>query len=720
MFLVIDIKKIVFLAAFFSGFCLFGQTNDEESIAEVDSVKFNSNRHRTVRKTGDKSYKLGDIYGAAAYYNKFLRNSDSLYSGEDEIMPARIASLYVKYQYKLAEAYRLSRDYVNAELNYFLVFQAKPKKYPEAQFYLAQMELINGKYDKALEHFTQFKEVLSSTKIDKKEVDLYIASCEAAPEIIKEQLKVKIFHPDTSVNKVQVELSPVPLNDSILLYSSLRSDTNIYVNQDDSLSLIPRRKFYTAKKRNDSTWVSQGEYAEGWFNLKDTENGNGCFNRDSSQFYFSRGLRNINGELTFHLYSANREEGDFWSEPIKLNDKINLKGFHSTQPTIGSLVDGDEEISVLYFVSNREEKSLGGWDIWYSEYNSEKNSWDDPKNAGSLINTALDEMSPNYDQNTKTLYFSSQGWPGVGGFDIFKATGELDDWTEPENIGYPINTSVDELYFVLESSGESGYFVSNREGSVSIKNPTCCDDIYYFRENDLISIAIQGNMYEIAATNDNLDTVPTSEFVLTLFVLDDSLNNEEIMIKSLFPNDDGSYFIDLEKGKNYSIRSSADHYFSAKFDFSTKNISSSDTLKKDFFMQRHSQLPILVKDIYYEFDKYNLLDSSKTVIDTTIYQILVDNENIIIEIGSHTDARGTDAYNVVLSQNRAQSVVDYLVNKGVDKKRIRAKGYGEKFPIYPNSNPDGSDNPQGRQMNRRTEFKVIGTIEGVSEIIYTK
>ena len=117
MFLVIDIKKIVFLAAFFSGFCLFGQTNDEESIAEVDSVKFNSNRHRTVRKTGDKSYKLGDIYGAAAYYNKFLRNSDSLYSGEDEIMPARIASLYVKYQYKLAEAYRLSRDYVNAELN---------------------------------------------------------------------------------------------------------------------------------------------------------------------------------------------------------------------------------------------------------------------------------------------------------------------------------------------------------------------------------------------------------------------------------------------------------------------------------------------------------------------------------------------------------------------------------------------------------------------------
>ena len=112
-------------------------------------------------------------------------------------------------------------------------------------------------------------------------------------------MKVKIFHPDTSVNKVQVELSPVPLNDSILLYSSLRSDTNIYVNQDDSLSLIPRRKFYTAKKRNDSTWVSQGEYAEGWFNLKDTENGNGCFNRDSSQFYFQEDYEILMESLPF-------------------------------------------------------------------------------------------------------------------------------------------------------------------------------------------------------------------------------------------------------------------------------------------------------------------------------------------------------------------------------------------------------------------------------------
>ncbi|MDC1188768.1 OmpA family protein [Flavobacteriales bacterium] len=137
-------------------------------------------------------------------------------------------------------------------------------------------------------------------------------------------------------------------------------------------------------------------------------------------------------------------------------------------------------------------------------------------------------------------------------------------------------------------------------------------------------------------------------------------------------------------------------------------------------MKKFSVQPIVVKNIYYEYDKFALLDSSKTVIDTTMFKILTDNPDIIIEIGSHTDAIGSDAYNQKLSQKRAQSVVNYLIGKGIARKRLQAKGYGEKEPIAANKNADGSDNPEGRQMNRRTEFRVIGKIKGVSEIIYTK
>ena len=134
----------------------------------------------------------------------------------------------------------------------------------------------------------------------------------------------------------------------------------------------------------------------------------------------------------------------------------------------------------------------------------------------------------------------------------------------------------------------------------------------------------------------------------------------------------------------------------------------------------HSIKPIIVKNIYYEYDKFTLLDSSKTVIDTTMLKLLIENPDIKIEIGSHTDSRGSDPYNQRLSQQRAQSVVDYLVAKGIPRKRLVAKGYGEIQPIAPNNNKDGSDNPEGRQMNRRTEFRIVGKIEGVSEIIYTK
>tara|TARA_B100000674_G_scaffold78464_2_gene54541 strand:+ start:19550 stop:21700 length:2151 start_codon:yes stop_codon:yes gene_type:complete len=710
IFLVIDIKKIVFLVAV--SLSLF--TN-----AQVDEKIYNS-KAKVVRKAGDKAFNNGDFFGATAYYQKFLIENDTLIQ-KHGIFVGRFQSLHVKYQYRLAESYRLSRDYMKSEKFYMLVFQAKPNKYPKSQFYLAQMQMMNGKYEKAKENFLQFKKAYkdaSDSSYFRKMVKLYIASCEAAPTILKDTLDIRIHHPDTSVNKSHVEMSPIPLSDSTLLYASLRSDTVVYINKDDSLSTVPHRKFYIAKKENDSTWVMQDEYAEGWFNAEGTENGNGCFNQDSSIFYFSRGIRNARGQLIFHLYYANREDGETWSEPIKMNDEINVKNFHSTQPSMG--YHFKKQVPLLYFVSNRVQGSRGGWDIWFSEFDAKKNQWKSPKNGGSKINTTLNEMSPRYNIDNKTMYFSSEGWPGLGGFDIFKTIGELKDWSQPKNIGYPINTGVDELYFSKEKEGDAGYFVSNRKGSVSLKNPTCCDDIYYYKENDFIHLGVKGKTYEVQELKKVEDTLITSSITLSLVLLYDSLEGEEIVIKTILPEANGDYFFDLEKGKEYTLKANAENFFMQTFDISTKNAAESDTIEKDFFMKRFSIKPIVVKNIYYQYDKFTLLDSSKSVIDTTMYKILIENPDIKIEIGSHTDSRGSDAYNQRLSQQRAQSVVDYLVKKGIPRKRLVARGYGESKPIAPNDNKDGSDNPEGRQMNRRTEFRIVGKIEGVSEIIYTE
>lgn len=710
MFLVTDIKRFVFFVAI--SFSLF-------TSAQVDEKIYNS-KTKVVRKAGDKAFKKGDFFGATAYYHKFLLENDTLIQ-KNGLFVGRLQNIHVKYQYKLAEAYRLSRDYMKSEKLYMLVFQTKPKKYPKSQFYLAQMQMMNGKYEKAKENFIQFKKVYkdaSDSSYFRKMVKLYVASCEVAPKILEDTLDVRIHHPDTSVNKSHVEMSPLPLNDSLLLYASLRSDTVVYVNADDSVSVVPHRKFYIAKKENDSTWVMQDEYAQGWFNVEGTENGNGCFNQDSSIFYFSRGIRNARGQLIFHLYYSNREDGETWSEPIKMNDAINAKNFHSTQPSMG--YHFKKQVPLLYFVSNRVQGSRGGWDIWFSEFDLKKNEWKSPKNGGSKINTTLNEMSPRYNIDNKTMYFSSEGWPGLGGFDIFRTIGELKDWSEPKNIGYPINTGVDELYFSKEKAGDGGYFVSNRKGSVSLKNPTCCDDIYYYKEKDFVRIGLKGKTYELVEAKNDVDTSVTSSITLSLVLLDDSLDGEEIVIKSILPDENGDYFFELEKGKEYELKANAENFFMQTFAISTKNIEKSDTIEKDFYMKRFSIKPIIVKNIYYEYDKFTLLDSSKTVIDTTMLKLLIENPDIKIEIGSHTDSRGSDPYNQRLSQQRAQSVVDYLVAKGIPRKRLVAKGYGEIQPIAPNNNKDGSDNPEGRQMNRRTEFRIVGKIEGVSEIIYTK
>ncbi len=710
----IRLKKIILLITF----VVFGlQSNGQADLNVLDSKSL------TVYKAGNKSLKKGDHFGAIIYFKKFLSLNEAKIE-KGGLFNFNRKRLQHNTYYHLAECYRLSHYYEMAEKTYAKVLEEYPKKHPESEFYLAHMQMMNGKYPEAKQNFLKFKKSYKEddARMYKIQMKYYIVGCDSAMKFIQDTLDIRVSHLDTSINKAHVDFAPIPLNDSLLLYGSLRSDSIVYVDENDSNAVEPLKKMYLAKRTSDTTWTFIEEYEMGFFNKPETHNGYGTFSLDSQRFYFARGSRDWKNILTWNIYESKFEDGD-WTEPVAMPELINVaKGpagkANNYHPAIGW--DSAKEQEVLYYISDRTG-GKGGLDIWYSEWVAKKKAWKKPKNAGTKINTKLNEMSPYYNFDQKTMYFSSQGWPGLGGYDIFSTIGSLKTWTAPKNLGFPINTNVNEQFFVLTPDNEEGYFVSNRIGSVALKNPTCCPDIYHYQQNHYVRLGISGNVYDLVENEESIDTLPARSIRLSLVLLDDSIEGGEMVIKSILPEENGDYHFTLEQGKEYNIKAGGENYFNQDFSVDMRNTTESDTIKKDFYMSKFSLKPIIVKNIYYEFDKFALLDSSKIVIDTTIFEILKTNPQIIAEIGSHTDSRGSDVYNQKLSQKRAQSVVDYLVvKKGIERKRLKAKGYGEKQPVAPNENEDGSDDPVGRQMNRRTEFRVVGKIEGISEIIYKK
>jgi OOP family OmpA-OmpF porin len=209
---------------------------------------------------------------------------------------------------------------------------------------------------------------------------------------------------------------------------------------------------FTWQKKEGLDW-NGGELLPGNINIPGIETGNGVLSRDGERFYFTRCERNWQGEMICAIYRSTKE-GDRWTKIEKLPPIINDPNYTATQPALGRTAKSDREI--IFFVSNRPE-GKGGFDIWYTVWDDEKDRYSRPRNLGSRINTVADEMTPFYNLTTRTLYFSSTGKPGIGGFDIFSAFGERRKWSRIKNIGYPINSSYDDLYFTVSKKGEDGF-----------------------------------------------------------------------------------------------------------------------------------------------------------------------------------------------------------------------------------------------------------------------
>jgi OOP family OmpA-OmpF porin len=603
---------------------------------------------------------------------------------------------------ELANIYRLTHNYIKTEKFYQKILDGKKgDKHPEALFYLGQAQKNLKKYAEAQVSFQKFKKKASSFG-DKKLSKLYkteLEGCSLAIGYKDSTEKAVAKNLGDKVNKSHIDFSPIPTGENQIIFGSYNETKERVYELNDKLPLdIEKRRFFTAEKV-DNEWKKNG-VLPGPFNDNDFDIANGCFSLDGKRFYFTKCAENWQYKMICSIYESKLLSNGTWSQPEKLSDLVNNPNFTSTHPTMGR--ESRRNMEVLYFVSDREG-TRGGMDIWYTPFDPRKKEFKKARNCGSRLNTIGDEMTPFYDLPAKTLYFSTDGRPTIGGLDIYSMIGEASKWENPTHAGMQINSSADDLDFVLKPSNRGGYFVSNRVGGYSLYHPTCCDDIYEFEYSEFISIEL-----EIELTDkEKIQLCNNGPAYIDLFLVD---QEGRLMIEENRNICENTTF-NLRPNQTYVIVAKQDGYFPSEKMISTKYVLESTLLKENLVLDKKPNKPMLLADIQYEFDSPNLTKESKNILDTTLLLILNKYPSTQIEIMAHTDSKGTDAYNLTLSQKRAESVVKYLINKGIDKIRVEAKGYGETQPIAPNENSDGSDNPEGRQKNRRTEFKILGEIE---------
>jgi len=441
------------LKKYFFGFvCILFLSQSAFSQAKDDYIKM-----------GDQYFAEGDYYTAAQFYKKLMKKKNP--------------DIHIVYKY--AEASRLYFYYQDAEQWYEYVFKKDTKdKFPLSSFWLATMEKNNGKYDEAKMIFEKyFEKHKNDNDYYSKTASHEIEACDFAKKILHDTLPVDIIHLDSNINSVNSEFDAYQMNDSVLMYSSLRKISNDKQVADESPANIYSPGNFTSRifesTKKNKTW-SKGKELDITINEPESNNANITLIAGNKKIFFTRCYDSKNKGMICSIYTSELKNSK-WQMPTELNKKINMPGYTSTQPFATAL---DSNKTILFFVSDRPG-GIGGLDIWSSIL--EKNKYSEPVNLGTKINTIGNEISPFYDASTKTFYFSSDWQNGLGGYDIFKSKGLPDQLNDPENMGFPFNTSFNDLYFTMNKKDSNGYITSNRPGSFYEKALTCCNDIFYFK-----------------------------------------------------------------------------------------------------------------------------------------------------------------------------------------------------------------------------------------------
>lgn len=628
-----------------------------------------------------KAVRAYEFFASGEYYEAIDHFKNAYSKSKDKELKAEMV-------YMVAECYRLTNDPRNAELWYRRAVKSAYSK-PEAQYWLADALKKNGKYQQAIDEFRKYKQIVpGDTRADQQ-----IRACELAQDWLRNPEAYRVDE-IKDINSKDDDFSPAYARDDfgVLYFTSSREGAQgkkTHGATGKSFTDIFETRLDKKGKWSMPTPVDglNSEYEEGTPN----------FSSDYKEIYFTKceaGKKERKGCVI--MYSTRK--GDAWSEPKNLG--LLADSVVAAHPAVTP--DGLK----LFFVSDIKG-GYGGKDIWYVTRDKPSDPWSGVKNTGPDINTPGDELFP-FVRSDGILYFASDGHPGMGGLDIFKALPQPDGTWIIQNMKAPVNSAADDFGITFQGSNEAGVFSSTRKGRAN-------DELYSF-ELPPLRFSVTG-----LVKDENTGTALQGSTVQLIASDGGNLQAET--------GAGGDFKFTLRPNVDYILLASKRGYLNGKERVTTKGQEKS----RDFMVTillSSIERPIELPNIYYDFDRWELRPESMVSLDKLV-ETLNDNPNVTIELMSHTDSRANDEYNLELSQKRAQSVVNYLISKGIEIERLSAKGYGESIPKtvdaelsaqYPflkqgvtlneqfiNSLTSEEQREIAHQINRRTEFRVLRT-----------
>ena len=621
--------------------------------------------------TAKEQHARGEYSDAAKTYRKIY---NKLTKKEERKQRGEVAFLMAECHRKLSQFQRAAAAYQNA-IRY---------EYPDSTAYLrlAEMQHASGQYAQAVKSYEAFLNMNPESReaqnglvgarmgVDKSGATRYVVR------------KSELF------NSPRSDFGPmfVPGETDRLYFATTREKVN---GPKSEITGMKKGDIWMASKDEKGQW-QRPEPVEGELNTEMDE-GIISFSPDGNMMYLTRARREPNASTTVEIFTSQRSDAK-WSAPVKfeiLNDTVSAVGHPAVSP------DGQW----LYFSSDMPGGS-GGRDLWRINLVQKIGSLE---NLGEWINTPGNEMFP-YVRSDSLIYFASDGHPGYGGLDLFKAELKPSGGWAVTNMGTPINSASDD-FGITFGEGETGFFTSNRGDARGY------DAIYSFELPEL-KILISGWVLD-------KDEEPVPNAVIRI-VGNDGSNQKQVA------RNDGSFSFPLQRGVSYVMMAGAKGYLNARQEFTSDSAEADAEYGVDFILASINK-PVVIENIFYDFDKATLRPESKEALDEMV-QVLRDNPNVTIEMASHTDRKGSEEYNIDLSSRRAKSVIDYLIENGISPDRLQSQGYGKSRPKtitkklareYPQFqegdvlteefilNLDSENQEIADQINRRTEFQVL-------------
>lgn len=682
--------NLFILLFFFSASNIFAQVD-----VEINKGDYKIKEKKIGFKEGWQSIKKGDEFFKLG--TKFYKDALNFYLDAQKYNP-NVAAL----NYKIGICY-LNSFQKQKSIEYFEnAITIDEFVTPDIHYFLARAYQYNYRFEDAIGEYNEFKLAIPLQTLKAFEervisIDKLINECKNGIELKKKPVRVELTNLGEQINTIYPEYCPVISTDEeTLVFTTRRKDgtgNEVDVHQQYAEDL------YIAKRHNNK-----------WYKAQNMGKPINTKNHDATVSISADGQ-------TLYIYRDNniyqcKLKGEEWSKPKPLSKAINSK-YH--EPSASVSADG----RTIYFVSNRPDGNFGKHDIYYAKLNA-NGEFENPKNIGNVINTQENEDAVFIHPDGNTLYFSSQGHNTMGGYDIFKTVkDENGNWSKPENLGYPINTPDDDIYFVLAANGRNAYFSSTQKDGFGKS------DIYMLTFIDKMPPLLLSTEENLLASSENqvkvqtsiMKKIPTSTFDLTILkgIVRDSITREplgsEIEIYDNEKNEvfailesnssTGKYLLSLPSGRNYGIRVQATDYL-----FHSENVNIPKNkgyleINKDIDLLKFTVgAKIVLRNIFFDTAKFDLRGESTPELKK-LFQVLIQYPTLKIEISGHTDNVGSLDYNKNLSNNRAKQVVEFLIENGIEKERLIYVGYAYLQPI------DTNDTPEGRQNNRRVEFKII-------------